>query len=85
MYGVQTNVWVKGPMMDTAKIGIAGTGVGGDLYVQGTMTVPRTVNGMERVQCGGYGKYVSKRKILQPAASRSLVPRRRVKKNKILK
>ncbi|CAH0365638.1 unnamed protein product [Pelagomonas calceolata] len=35
---VQTNVWVKGPMMDTAKIDIHGTGIGGDLMVQGTMT-----------------------------------------------
>ena len=38
MYGVQTNVWVKGPMMDTASIHIECTGVGGDLMVQGTMT-----------------------------------------------
>ena len=38
MYGVQGNVWVKGPMMAKAKIEINGVGVGGDLYVQGTMT-----------------------------------------------
>ena len=37
-YGVQENVWVKGPMMAKAKIEINGVGVGGDLYVQGTMT-----------------------------------------------
>ena len=43
MYGVQENVWVKGTMMDTAKIDIKGTGVDGDLVVQGTMTDGATI------------------------------------------
>ena len=38
MYGVQGNVWVKGPMMSKAKIEINSVGIGGDLVVQGTMT-----------------------------------------------